>query len=179
MVAESPLKEGLLYAGTDDGRLHVSHDGGARWTDVSAPDATDSDEPGGFPGLPAGAWASGIEPSRYDEARVHAVWNNYRNDDYANYLYRSDDYGVTWVSITADLPPDRVLRTVREDLRSESVLFLGAEIGLFYTMDGGGHWTDLRGGMPTAAFNDLVVYPVGSERTAVAGTNRRVYTMCD
>lgn len=66
------------------------------------------------------------------------------------------------VSITADLPPDRVLRTVREDLRSESVLFLGAEIGLFYTMDGGGHWTELRRGMLT-----------------VAGTNRRVYTMCD
>ena len=187
-VAESPLKEGLLYVGSDDGRFHVSRDGGATWTDVSARDATDSDEPAGgvatdgggsagagaptgFPGLPPGAWVSGIEPSRYDEARVYAVWNNYRNDDYANYLYRSDDYGTTWVSITSDLPPDRVLRTVREDLRNESVLFLGAEIGLFYTMDGGEHWTELRGGMPTAAFNDLVIHP--RENDFVLGTHGR------
>ena len=127
--------------------------------------------PTGFPGLPPGAWVSGIEPSRHDEARVYAVWNNYRNDDYANYLYRSDDYGVTWTSITGDLPADRVLRTVREDPKSESVLFLGAEIGLFYTMDGGGHWTELRGGMPTAAFNDLVIHP--RENDLVLGTHGR------
>ena len=170
-VAESPLREGLIYAGTDDGRFHVSRDGGERWTDVSARDATDSDEPSGFPGLPPGAWVSGIEPSRYDEARVYAVWNNYRNDDYANYLYKSDDYGETWVSITGDLPADRVLRTVREDLRNESVLFLGAEIGLFYTMDTGEHWTELRGGMPTAAFNDLVIHP--RENDLVLGTHGR------
>ncbi len=122
-----------IYRSEDHGETweHVSRDGGERWTHVSARDATDSCAPSGFPGLPPGAWVSGIEPSRYDEARVYAVWNNYRNDDYANYLYKSNDYGETWASITSDLPPDRVLRTVREDLQSESVLFLGAEIGLF------------------------------------------------
>ena len=172
-VAESPVKRGLIYAGTDDGRLHVSHDGGERWTDLSSRDVSDSDGPGtrDFPGLPPGAWVSGIEPSRHDEARVYAVWNNYRNDDYANYLYRSDDYGQSWTSITGDLPPDRVLRTVREDLRNPSVLFLGAEIGLYYTMDGGAQWTELRGGMPTAAFNDLVIHP--RENDLVLGTHGR------
>ena len=173
-VAESPLVQGLLFVGTADGRLHVSHDGGARWTDVSAHDVSDSDEPDvptGFPGLPPGAWVSGIEPSRHDEARVYAVWNNYRNDDYDNYLYRSDDYGETWVSITSDLPPERVLRTLREDPRNGSVLFLGAEIGLFYSMDGGQHWTELRGGMPTLAFNDLVIHP--RENDLVLGTHGR------
>ena len=173
-VAESPLARGLIYAGTDDGRLHVSHDGGATWTDLAARDISDSDEPSArtdFPGLPNGAWVSGIEPSRHDAARVYAVWNNYRNDDYANYLYRSDDYGQTWVSITGDLPADRVLRTVREDLRNPSVIFLGAEIGLYYTMDGGTHWTELRGGMPTLPFNDLVIHP--RENDLVLGTHGR------
>ncbi|MYK89391.1 MAG: hypothetical protein F4018_14235 [Acidobacteria bacterium] len=173
-VAESPLRQGLIYAGTADGRLHVSRDGGERWTDVAARDVSDSDEPSvfpDFPGLPPGAWVNGIEPSRHDEARVYAVWNNYRNDDYANYLYRSDDYGETWVSITGDLPAERVLRTVREDPRNPSVLFLGAEIGLFYTMDGGEHWTELRGGMPTLPFNDLVIHP--RDNDLVLGTHGR------
>ena len=187
-VAESPLRQGLLYAGTDDGRLHVSHDGGATWTDLTAAGVSDSDDPAdgptgsgdlpstdpaapGFPGLPPGSWVSGIEPSRHAEGRVYAVWNNYRNDDYGNYLYRSDDYGQTWASITGDLPAERVLRTVREDLRSEDVLFLGAEIGLFYTMDGGGHWTELRGGMPTLPFNDLVIHP--RDNDLVLGTHGR------
>ena len=186
-VAESPLRRGLLFAGTDDGRMHVSHDGGQSWTDLTAGGVSDSDgadddaadgrllRPGtpapNFPGLPPGAWVSGIEPSRHDEGRVYAVWNNYRNDDYANYLHRSDDYGQTWRSITGDLPAERVLRTVREDLRNENVLFLGAEIGLFYSMDGGERWTELRGGMPTLPFNDLVIHP--RDNDLVLGTHGR------
>ena len=160
-VAESPLAEGLLYAGTDDGRLHVSRDGGATWTDVA----------GAVPGLPEGAWIAGLEPSRHHEGRVYAVSNNYRNDDYANYLYRSDDHGATWTSVLGDLPPERVLRTVREDPRNPDVLFVGAEIGLFYTMDGGRRWIELRGGMPTLAFNDLAVHP--RDNDLVLGTHGR------
>ncbi len=173
-VAESPLREGVLYVGSDDGRFLASMDGGASWRDVRASDATDSDEPAtpsDFPGLPSGAWVSGIEPSRHDEARVYAVWNDYRNDDYGNYLYRSDDYGRTWSSLAGDLPPERVLRTVREDPRNPSVLYLGAEIGLFYTMDGGRRWIELKGGMPTLAFNDLVVHP--RDNDLVLGTHGR------
>ena len=160
-IAESPLRRGVLYAGTNDGRLQVSRNDGATWTDVT----------GAFRGLPPGALVNGIEPSRHDEARVHVVWNDYRNDSYANYLYRSDNYGRSWVPITGDLPPERVLRTVREDLRNSSVLYLGAEIGLFYTMDGGEHWTELRAGMPTLAFNDLVIQP--RENDLVLATHGR------
>ncbi len=160
-VAESPLAEGLLYAGTDDGRLHVSRDGGATWADLT----------GKSPGLPEDAWMAGLEPSRHHEGRVYAVWNNYRNDDDANYLYRSDDHGRNWTSVVGDLPPERVLRTVREDPRNPAVLYVGAEIGLFYTMDGGRRWTELRGGMPTQAFNDLVVHP--RDNDLVLGTHGR------
>ncbi len=160
-IAESPMRRGLLYAGTNDGRLHVSRDDGATWSDVT----------GALRGLPPGALVNGIEPSRHDEARVYAVWNDYRNNNYDNYLYRSDNYGRSWVSITGDLPPERVLRTVREDPRNGAVLYLGAEIGLFHTMDGGGRWTELRGGMPTLAFNDLVVHP--RENDLVLATHGR------
>lgn len=160
-VAESPLTRGLLYAGTDDGRFHVSRDDGQSWDDVSDR----------FPGLPGGAWVSGIEPSQHEPSRVYAVWNDYRNDDYANYLYVSDDYGQSWSDITGDLPAERVLRTVREDTRNPDVLFLGAEIGLFYSFDRGAHWTELRGGMPTQAFNDLVIHP--RDNDLVLGTHGR------
>ena len=161
-IAESPLAEGLLYAGADDGRLHVSRDGGESWTLVPVR---------AFAGLPEGAWVAGLEPSRHREGRVYAVWNNYRNGDFGNYLYRSDDYGRTWAALAGDLPPERVLRTVREDPRNESVLYVGAEIGLFYSMDGGQRWTELRGGLPTQAFNDLVVHP--RDNDLVLGTHGR------
>jgi photosystem II stability/assembly factor-like uncharacterized protein len=148
-IAESPRQEGVLYAGTADGNLQVSRDGGSTWTEVS----------GRLSGLPDNAWINGIEPSRHVDGRVYVAVNNYRNDDYANYLYRSDDFGQTWTSITGDLPAERVVRTVREDPRQPDVLWLGTEIGAFVSTDGGAHWTEIGGAFPTAAVNDLVVHP--------------------
>lgn len=149
VIVESPLRRGLLYAGTDDGNLQVSLDDGATWT--NAVDA--------IPGLPPSPWISGIEPSRFDEGRVYVAINNYRNNDFANYLFQSDDNGNTWTAISGDLPAKRVVRTIREDPRNASVLYLGTELGLFYTNDGGNHWVELKNDMPTVAFNDLLVHP--------------------
>jgi hypothetical protein len=148
-VAESPLEEGLLYAGTDDGNLQVSRDGGASWTNV-----TDR-----LPGLPGSSWISGIEPSPHTTGTVFVAVNNYRNDDFTNYLFRSTDFGGSWTSIVGDLPADRVLRTVREDLRRANVLYLGTEFGLFYSNDGGRQWVELGSDMPTVAINDLSLHP--------------------
>jgi hypothetical protein len=139
---------GLLYVGTDDGSLHVSHDDGASWTRVSRL----------LPGLGEGAWINGIEPSRHRAGTVYVAANNYRDDDYANYLYRSTDQGDSWQSITGDLPARRVVRTVREDPRNPDVLWLGTELGAFVTNDGGRHWAGLKLNMPTVAVNDLVVH---------------------
>jgi photosystem II stability/assembly factor-like uncharacterized protein len=161
IIAESPLQQGLLYVGTDDGNVQVSRDDGATWAEVSDR----------VPGLPDDAWVSGIEPSAHVDGRVYAVFNNYRNDDFANYVYRSDDFGESWTSVTGDLPAARVLRTVREDLRNPEVLFVGAELGLFYTPDGGSRWTEIRGGMPTMAINDLVIHP--RDNDLVLGTHSR------
>ncbi|MGH7475048.1 MAG: VPS10 domain-containing protein [Longimicrobiales bacterium] len=161
VIAESPLEAGVLYVGTDDGRVRVSRDGGRSFSDVAARVA----------GLPDTAWINGIEPSRHATGRVYLVANHYRSDDYANYLWRSDDYGASWRSITGDLPAERVLRTVREDPRNPDVLWLGSELGLFVTVDGGAHWVELKNDMPTMAFNDLVIHP--RDNDLVLGTHSR------
>jgi photosystem II stability/assembly factor-like uncharacterized protein len=160
-VAESPRQEGALYVGTADGNLQVSRDGGASWTEVS----------GRLPGLPDTAWINGIEPSRHVDGRVYVAVNNYRNDDYTNYLYRSDDYGQSWTSIVGDLPAERVTRTVREDPRQPNVLWLGTELGAFVSTDGGTHWIEIDANLPTVAVNDLVVHP--RDNDLVLGTHGR------
>ncbi len=160
-IAESPLTEGVLYAGTDDGQVHVSRDGGASWTEVS----------GRVPGFPTDTWINGLEASRVAPGRIYLTANNYRNDDFANYLYVSEDYGQNWSSITSDLPADRVLRTLREDPRNPELLYLGTEFGLFLSMDRGGSWVEFRSGLPTQPVNDVVVHP--RDNDLILGTHGR------
>ncbi len=160
-IAESPRARDVLWVGTDDGNIQRSSDGGKNWTEFA----------GKLPGLPRNAWISGIETSRHADARTYVVANNYRNGDFANYVYRTDDNGATWQRIDAGLPANRVARTLREDLTNPDVLFLGTEIGLFWSNDRGATWAELRGGMPTMAFNDLFIHP--REHDLVVGTHSR------
>ncbi|MEO6222773.1 MAG: hypothetical protein ABIP90_05950, partial [Vicinamibacterales bacterium] len=148
-LAESVRVKGLIYVGADDGRLRVSRDEGKTWTNVDAR----------VPGLPKGAWFSGIASSRHADGTVYMVVDNHRSDDFANYVYRSTDFGQTWTSIAGDLPAKRVARTIREDARNPNLLYLGTEFGLFVTMDGGAHWVALGANMPTVPVNDLAVHP--------------------
>jgi photosystem II stability/assembly factor-like uncharacterized protein len=160
-LVESPLRQGLLYVGTDDGNLAVSRDGGKSWEQLA----------GRLPGAPPGLWIAGIEASRFDEGTVYVVVNNYRNDDYNNYLYQSTDHGKTWRSIVGDLPPRRVLRTLREDLKNPRLLYVGAELGFYLSIDGGRHWVELKNNLPTLAFNDFVIHP--RDNDLVLGTHGR------
>jgi len=160
-IAESPLDARVLYLGTDDGIVQVSADAGATFTEVSQRLA----------GLPEMTWINGLEASRHVPGRVYVSINNYRNDDYANYLYRSDDFGQTWTSITSDLPADRVVRTLREDTRNPDVLYLGTEFGLFYSLNAGGNWLQVGMGLPSVAVNDLVVHP--RDNDLILGTHGR------
>ncbi|MCA9738379.1 MAG: hypothetical protein KC645_12210 [Gemmatimonadetes bacterium] len=160
-IAESPLLPGVLYVGTDDGQVQVSRDAGERWEEVSAR----------LPGLPDDAWINDIEVSRHAPGRAYVSANNYRNDDYANYLYRTDDFGRTWRAITGDLPAERVVRVLREDLDRGDVLYLGTEFGLWYSMDAGAHWVELRSNLPLQPINDIRIHP--HERDLILGTHGR------
>jgi photosystem II stability/assembly factor-like uncharacterized protein len=148
-IAESEFTAGVLYAGTDDGAVQVSLDDGASWDNVTF----------AIPGAPEMMWVNQVHASKSTVGRVFVAANNYRNDDYANYLWRSDDNGSSWRSIVGDLPADRAVRAVREDPRNPDVLWLGTELGAFWSWNGGRNWVELRGGLPTVAVNDLVVHP--------------------
>lgn len=160
-IAESPMRRGVLWVGTDDGNVQRSGDDGATWTELASR----------LPGLPRGSWINGIETSRHSGARAYVVAHNYRNGDFANYVYRTDDDGRTFTRIDGGLPAARVARTLREDLVNPDVLFLGTELGLFWSNDRGRTWAELRGGMPLLAHNDLFVHP--REHDLVLGTHSR------
>ena len=148
MVAldESPLVEGLLYTGMDDGRIQISGDGGLEWRAVDS-----------VPGVPPLTYVADLHASRHRENTVYAVFNNHKQGDFAPYVVRSDDRGVTWEDITGDLPDDQLAWTVVEDPAQQGLLFLGTEFGLFVTLDDGGHWVRLKGGLPTIAIRDLEI----------------------
>jgi len=160
-IAESPRKRGVLWVGTDDGNVQRSGDDGITWTELASRLA----------GLPRGSWINGIEPSRHADGRTYVVANNYRNGDFANYVYRTDDDGRTFTRIDGGLPAARVARTLREDPVNQDLLFLGTELGLFWSNDRGATWAELRGGMPLMAHNDLFIHP--REHDLVLGTHSR------
>ena len=146
-IAESPRRRGALYVGTDDGKFRISMDDGKTFESAETR----------FPGLPPTSWFAGIEPSRHVDGTVYVVVDNHRSNDFTNYVFKSTDFGKTFASIVADLPAERVARTIREDHRNPGVLYLGTEIGLFVTVDGGQHWIELKNNMPTLPFNDLAI----------------------
>lgn len=160
-IAEDLHTPGMLYAGTDDGLLQVSWDGGKSWNDVSS----------ALEGLPKETWINTFEPSTHQAGRAYVAINNYRNDDYGNYIYRTEDYGKTWESVEGDLPANRVARTLREDPKNPDLLYLGTEFGLFISNDAGKHWVELKSNMPTLPFNDLVIHP--RDNDLVLGTHGR------
>jgi photosystem II stability/assembly factor-like uncharacterized protein len=145
-LSESPKKEGLIYVGTDDGLIQVTADGGANWTKYDK-----------FAGIPETTYVSRLAASRHDANTVYASFDNHKNEDFKPYLLRSTDAGKTWTSIAGNLPENGPVLAFAEDTVNANLLFAGTEFGAFFTVDGGQHWVQLKGGLPTIAVRDMVI----------------------
>jgi photosystem II stability/assembly factor-like uncharacterized protein len=141
---ESPLVEGLLYVGTDDGLVQVSEDGGRSWRRQES-----------FPGVPEMSYVSDLFASRFDAGVVYAAFDNHKTGDFRPYLLRSADRGRTWAAVSSDLPARGNVWTVAEDTVERDLLFAGTEFGLFFSRDGGKKWVQLKGGLPIIPVRDL------------------------
>jgi photosystem II stability/assembly factor-like uncharacterized protein len=165
-IDESPLLEGLLYVGTDDGLLQVSEDGGRNWRKLER-----------FPGVPEGTYVTDVFASARDANAVFVALNNWQRGDFSPYLLKSTDRGRTFVSIAGDLPDRQDVWAVVQDHLNGDLLFAGTEFGLFFTVDGGRHWVPLRGGLPTIQVRDLTVQK--RETDLVLGTFGRSFYVLD
>jgi photosystem II stability/assembly factor-like uncharacterized protein len=166
-LAESPLVEDLIYAGTDDGLIQITEDGGKSWRKVE-------DFP--FTSKPSEVYVSDLEASQHDANTVYACFDNHKNGDFKPYLLRSTDRGKTWVNISGDLPERGSVYTIAVDHETANLLFAGTEFGVFATRDGGQHWHPLKGGMPPIAVRDLEIQR--RESDLVVGTfGRGIYIL--
>ncbi|HVR98714.1 MAG TPA: glycosyl hydrolase, partial [Thermoanaerobaculia bacterium] len=158
-VAESPVEKGLIWAGSDDGLVHVTRDGGKSWQNLTA----------AIPGLPEWGTVSMIEPSRFDAGTAYLVVDAHRLDDMRPYLWKTADYGRTWKRLDGGLSKDIYLHAVREDPAQRGMLYLGTERGVAVSRDDGATWRSLRLNLPTVAVHDLAV----KDGSLVVGTMGR------
>jgi len=142
---ESPVKENLLYAGTDDGLIQVTEDA-KTWRKA-----------GSFPGVPEYTFVADVLASGFDEQVVFAAFDNTKRDDFKPYLLKSSDKGKSWVSIASNLPENGAVHSIVQDYINPDLLFAGTEFGLFFSLDGGGQWIQLKNGLPTISVRDIVI----------------------
>jgi len=165
-LSESPQKDGLIYVGTDDGLIQVTSDAGQSWTKSET-----------FPGIPKFTYVSRLLASQHNAGVVYASFDNHKMGDFRPYLLKSSDTGHTWNSIASNLPANGPVLAIAEDPVNPKLLFVGTEFGLFFSLDGGGHWTQLKGGMPTIAVRDLAVQKQAND--LVAATFGRGFYILD
>ncbi len=164
-LVESMKKENLLYAGTDDGLIQVTEDA-KTWRKISE-----------FPGVPTYTLVSDICPSRFDENVVYASFNNHKRDDFKPYLIKSNDKGKTWKSIAANLPANGPVNTIVEDPVNPKLLFIGTEWGVYFTIDGGEKWIQLKAGIPIVKIPDITIQE--REKDLVVATFGRGFYILD
>ncbi|BFP43266.1 hypothetical protein FGF1_41110 [Flavobacteriaceae bacterium GF1] len=147
-LSESPVQEGLLYAGTDDGILQVSEDGGSNWRKIML---------GSIKGVPNRAFVNDVRADLYDANTVYLVLDNHKEGDFKPYLLKSTDKGRSWTMMNGNLPKRLLTWRIVQDHVDKSLLFAATEFGIYFTKNGGGTWTQLKGGLPTISFRDITI----------------------
>ena len=160
-ISESPLRAGLLWVGTDDGKLWLSADDGRSWKDLSS----------GIPRKVRGLWVSRVDASHFEEGRCYVSYTGYREDQFEPHVFVTEDYGLTFMSISGDLPDNEAINVVREDPRDPDIVYVGSEGGAYVTVERGGRWRRLGKGLPRVAVHDLIVHP--EEPDVIVGTHGR------
>ncbi|MGB9178742.1 MAG: hypothetical protein WCB68_05785, partial [Pyrinomonadaceae bacterium] len=167
-ISESPVTRGLIWTGTDDGKVWVTRNEGKDWTDLT----------GNLPAAARNLWVSRVEASHFDEGTAYVTIDGHRNDVFTPFLLMTTDYGKSWKSITANLPRSGPVKVVREDPANKNLLFAGTEFGFYISFDRGARWTKFMPGLPTVAVDDILVHP--RERDLIIGTHgRSIYVMDD
>lgn len=166
-VVESPVTPGLVWAGTDDGRVHVTRDGGRTWADVGV----------NLPPSVHRLWVSRVTPSRFHEGRAYVSKDGHRSDEFGAWIFRTDDFGRTWTRISEGIPDGNAVYVVTEDPRNPELLYAGSEFGAFVSADAGRTWDRLGEGLPTVAVHDLIVHP--REGDVIAATHGRSVWILD
>ncbi len=162
-IAPSPVTGGLIWAGTDNGRIHLTRDGGKSWTAVTPAEITD--------------WSkiSLLEASHFDASTAYVAVDRHRLDDLSPYIYRTRDFGQTWKKIATSIPPGAYVRAVREDPVRKGLLFAGTELGVFFSLDDGEHWQPLQLNLPVTPVHDLVI----KDKDLVIATHGRSFWILD
>jgi hypothetical protein len=168
-VAESPVRPGILWVGTDDGNVWLTTNDGGQWTDITTR----------FPGVPKKTWVSRVEPSHFDTATVYVTFDNHRENDFRPYVYVSNDFGKSFRSISNNLPMGGAdfVHVVREDPANRDLLFLGSDVGAYVSTDRGGSWQRFMTGLPTVPVHDLEIHP--RDRELIAATHGRSIWIVD
>ncbi len=165
-MTESTLQEGLILIGTDDGLVQITENGGNNWKKIAT-----------FPGIPKNAYVSDVYASQHDTGTIYVAFNNWQQGDFSPYLLKSTDLGRSWTSIANGLPDRHVIWTIVEDHVNRDLLFVGTEFGLFFSVDGGLNWVQLKSGLPTIPFRDLEIQQ--REDDLVAATFGRGFYVLD
>jgi hypothetical protein len=168
-VAESPIRPGILWVGTDDGNVWVTTNDGGQWTDITTH----------FPSVPKKTWVSRVEPSHFDTATVYVTFDNHRENDFRPYVYVSNDFGKTFRSISNNLPTGGAdfVHVIREDPANRDLLFLGSDVGAYVSTDQGGSWQRFMTGLPTVPVHDLQIHT--RDRELIAATHGRSIWIVD
>jgi photosystem II stability/assembly factor-like uncharacterized protein len=165
VIAPSVKDSGVIWAGSDDGLVHVTRDGGKTWTNVTPPASA----------LPDWSLISSIEPSAFDVATAYVVATRYKLDDFKPYIFKTTDYGKSWRAITGGIPGDHFVRVVREDPARRGLLYAGGEFGVYVSFDDGNRWQLLQRNLPVVPIHDLVV----KDNDLVAATHGRSFWILD